>query len=317
MVSFFQNTGPYNINELIKFTKFSKKKKFENNIIKNVSNLKDAKKGDITFLENSRYLSELENTKASYCFIEKKYMSKLNTKVKPIVSTNPLLDFILIIKIFYPDADGDNFKFKPNVKYKKLLANNTLVDASVKIGKNFKVGLNTTLKKNALIGDNVKIGSNCVISNAIIGDNVIINDGSVIGKIGYGFKHINKKMHFIPHIGHVKIGENVYIGSNCTIDRGSFANTIIGRNTMIDNSVHLAHNVNIGEFCFIAGQVGIAGSTQIGNHCMIGGQAGISGHLKIGNNVQIGGGSGVLKNLEDNSKVMGYPAKSIKDFLKS
>jgi len=317
MVSFFQNTGPYNINELIKFTKFSKKKKFENNIIKNVSNLKDAKKGDITFLENSRYLSELENTKASYCFIEKKYMSKLNTKVKPIVSTNPLLDFILIIKIFYPDADGDNFKFKPNVKYKKLLANNTLVDASVKIGKNFKVGLNTTLKKNALIGDNVKIGSNCVISNAIIGDNVIINDGTVIGKIGYGFKYINKKMHFIPHIGHVKIGENVYIGSNCTIDRGSFANTIIGKNTMIDNSVHLAHNVNIGEFCFIAGQVGIAGSTQIGNHCMIGGQAGISGHLKIGNNVQIGGGSGVLKNLEDNSKVMGYPAKSIKDFLKS
>jgi len=317
MVSFFQNTGPYNINELIKFTKFSKKKKFENNIIKNVSNLKDAKKGDITFLENSRYLSELENTKASYCFIEKKYMSKLNTKVKPIVSTNPLLDFILIIKIFYPDADGDNFKFKPNVKYKKLLANNTLVDASVKIGKNFKVGLNTTLKKNALIGDNVKIGSNCVISNAIIGDNVIINDGTVIGKIGYGFKYINKKMHFIPHIGHVKIGENVYIGSNCTIDRGSFANTIIGKNTMIDNSVHLAHNVNIGEFCFIAGQVGIAGSTQIGNHCMIGGQAGISGHLKIGNNVQIGGGSGVLKHLEDNSKVMGYPAKSIKDFLKS
>ena len=317
MVSFFQNTGPYNINELIKFTKFSKKKKFENNIIKNVSNLKDAKKGDITFLENSRYLSELENTKASYCFIEKKYMSKLNTKVKPIISTNPLLDFILIIKIFYPDADGDNFKFKPNVKYKKLFANNTLVDASVKIGKNFKVGLNTTLKKNALIGDNVKIGSNCVISNAIIGDNVIINDGTVIGKIGYGFKYINKKMHFIPHIGHVKIDENVYIGSNCTIDRGSFANTIIGRNTMIDNSVHLAHNVNIGEFCFIAGQVGIAGSAQIGNHCMIGGQAGISGHLKIGNNVQIGGGSGVLKNLEDNSKVMGYPAKSIKDFLKS
>ena len=317
MVSFFQNTGPYNINELIKFTKFSKKKKFENNIIKNVSNLKDAKKGDITFLENSRYLSELENTKASYCFIEKKYMSKLNTKVKPIISTNPLLDFILIIKIFYPDADGDNFKFKPNVKYKKLFANNTLVDASVKIGKNFKVGLNTTLKKNALIGDNVKIGSNCVISNAIIGDNVIINDGTVIGKIGYGFKYINKKMHFIPHIGHVKIDENVYIGSNCTIDRGSFANTIIGRNTMIDNSVHLAHNVNIGEFCFIAGQVGIAGSTQIGNHCMIGGQAGISGHLKIGNNVQIGGGSGVLKSLEDNSKVMGYPAKSIKDFLKS
>ena len=316
MVSFFQNTGPYNINELIKFTKFSKKKKFENNIIKNVSNLKDAKKGDITFLENSRYLSELENTKASYCFIEKKYMSKLNTKVKPIVSTNPLLDFILIIKIFYPDADGDNFKFKPNVKYKKLLANNTLVDTSVKIGKNFKVGLNTTLKKNLIIGNNVNIGSNCVISNSIISDNVTINDGSVIGKIGYGFKYINNKFHFIPHIGHVIIKSNSYIGSNCTIDRGSFSNTIIGKNTMIDNQVHLAHNVKIGDNCFIAGQVGIAGSSIIGNNCMIGGQSGVSGHLKIGNNVYIAGGSGVIKNLEDNIKVMGYPATNIKNFLK-
>lgn len=317
MKSFFNNTGPYDINELLKFLQFSEIKNYKKKKIKNISNLEDALDGDITFLENSKYLFELENTKASFCIIEKKYVNKLNKKTTPIISTNPLLDFILIAKIFYPGADNDNFKFKQNSKFKKFSKNNTLIDETVKIGKNFQVGLNTILKKNVIIGDNVKIGSNCVISNSIIANNVIINDGSIIGKIGYGFKYINKKMHFIPHIGYVKINENAYIGSNCTIDRGSFSNTSIGKNTMIDNQVHVAHNVKVGNFCFIAGQVGIAGSAIIGDNCMIGGQSGISGHIKIGNNVQIGGGSGVLKNLEDNVKVMGYPARSIKDFLKN
>ena len=190
------------------------------------------------------------------------------------------------------------------------------VDNTVRIGKNFSVGFNSVLKKNIRIGNNVVIGSNCSIANAIIGDNVIINDGTVIGKIGYGFKEIKNKLTFIPHIGCVKINDNVYIGSNCTIDRGSISNTSIGEYTMIDNLVHIAHNVKIGSFCFIAGQVGIAGSSVIGDKCMIGGQAGVSGHLKIGNNVKIGGGSGVVKDIEDNQIVMGYPAVPLRDFLK-
>ena len=317
MKSFFTNTGPHEINQLIKKTFFTKKNKFKNTKIKNISNLKDSKKGDLTFLENAKYLNELKNTKASYCLIEEKFTKFLNNKTVPIISSNPLLDFILIAKIFYPEADVDNYKFKQNNKYKNLTKFNCLIDKSVKIGKNFQIGLNTTIKKNVTIGDNVKVGSNCVISNSVISDNVVINDGTVIGKIGYGFKYINKKLHFIPHIGHVNINKNVYIGSNCTIDRGSFSNTVIGKNTMIDNLVHIAHNVKVGNFCFIAGQVGIAGSAEIGDFCMIGGQAGISGHLKIGNNVQIGGGTGVLRNIKDNSKVIGYPAKSIKDFLKN
>ena len=114
----------------------------------------------------------------------------------------------------------------------------------------------------------------------------------------------------------VIIADNVEIGCNNTIDRGSLSNTIIGKNTFIDNQVHIAHNVNIGSNCIITGQVGFAGSSTIGNRVLIGGQAGISGHLKIGNNVQIGGGSGVVKNIPDNSKVMGYPAKDIRKFLK-
>ena len=119
-----------------------------------------------------------------------------------------------------------------------------------------------------------------------------------------------------PHIGIVIIGDNVEIGCNNTIDRGSLSNTFIGENTFIDNQVHIAHNVNIGKNCIITAQVGFAGSSSIGEKVQIGGQAGISGHLKIGNNVQIGGGSGVLRDIPDDSKVMGYPSKDLREFLK-
>ena len=119
-----------------------------------------------------------------------------------------------------------------------------------------------------------------------------------------------------PHIGAVVIGNYVEIGSNNTIDRGSLSDTVIGKNTFIDNQVHIAHNVNIGKNCIITAQVGFAGSSHIGKNVQIGGQAGISGHLNIGNYVQIGGGSGVIKNIPDNSKVMGYPAKDIRTFLR-
>ena len=141
-------------------------------------------------------------------------------------------------------------------------------------------------------------------------------DGAVIGKKGFGFFPEKNKNTRYPHIGLVIIHDNVEIGCNNTIDRGSLSNTTIGKNTFIDNQVHIAHNVNIGSNCIITGQVGFAGSSTIGNSVSIGGQAGISGHLKIGNNVQIGGGSGVIKNIPDNSKVMGYPAKDIRKFLK-
>ena len=155
-----------------------------------------------------------------------------------------------------------------------------------------------------------------IIRNTIINNEVHILDGCVIGKKGFGFFPDKKVNHRYPQIGLVIIKDNAEIGCGSTIDRGSMSNTIIGKNTYLDNQIHVAHNVKIGNNSLIAGQVGIAGSTTIGNNVKIGGQSGVSGHLKIGNNVEIAGGSGVIKDIADNSKVMGYPAKSLREFLK-
>jgi UDP-3-O-[3-hydroxymyristoyl] glucosamine N-acyltransferase len=168
------------------------------------------------------------------------------------------------------------------------------------------------------LGNNVMIGGQAGISGHLkIGNNVHVLDGCVIGKKGFGFFPKQGKNIRYPHIGIVIINDNVEIGCGSTIDRGSMSNTIIGANTFLDNQIHIAHNNIIGDNCIIAGQVGLAGSSTLGKNVMIGGQAGISGHLKIGNNVKIAGGSGVIKNIPDNSRVMGYPAKDLKNFIKA
>lgn len=317
MSIFFENRGPIEINKIIKEAPFSQNIKLKKKSVSNINNLKNGKKNEISFFDNKKYVDDLNSSNITFCFIKQKDLLFLkNKKITPIISEDPLLDFIITAKIFYPDADNDKTKINLSKKHSAYKRFNTIIDKSVKIGKNFNIGSNSLIKKNVIIGNNVVIGSNCVISNAIIQDNVIINDGTIVGKIGFGFKYIKNKFHFIPHIGSVMIGSNVCIGSNCTIDRGSFSDTKIGELTKIDNQVHIAHNVEIGKNCYLTAQVGIAGSSKIGNNCMIGGQAGISGHLNIGNNVYIGGKSGVIKNIKDNERVMGYPSKSLKNFLK-
>ena len=155
-----------------------------------------------------------------------------------------------------------------------------------------------------------------IIRNSILKNNIKVLDGCVIGKKGFGFFPVNGNNLRFPQIGIVLINDNAEIGCGSTIDRGSISNTVIGKNTYLDNQIHIAHNVKIGQNSVIAGQVGIAGSSILGENVRVGGQAGISGHLNIGNNVDIGGGSGVIKDIPDNTKVMGYPAKNIRKFLR-
>ena len=318
---FFKNTGPHEINHLLKSIDL-KNQNFSNDKINDIKDLFSSQTGDITFFHSKKYSDVAKVTKASYCITKENLKSFLPNTCKAIISENVLLVTAQITKIFYPESITDDFddtaeditktKFKDTVNFGK----NVLIGKNVKIGSNCLIGHNSIIEKNVIIGDNCSIGSNVIVRNSLIKNNVHILDGCVIGKKGFGF-FPNKDSNFrYPQVGVVIIEDNVEIGCGSTIDRGSLSNTIIGKNTYLDNQIHIAHNVKIGENCIIAGQVGFAGSSTLGNNVMIGGQAGISGHLKIGSNVQIGGGSGVIKNIPDNSKVMGYPAKDLKNFIR-
>ncbi len=261
------------------------------------------------------------NTKSKYIITHKKYELTVKKYCVPLLVENVLKSVAMVTKLFYPESVNDTVDFTLNKLDKKKFKNlkigkNNLIGNNVKIGKNSLIGHNSIIESNVKIGDNAQIGSNVIIKNSIIGKNVRILDGAIIGKKGFGFFPSENENFRYPHIGMVLIGNNVEIGCNNTIDRGSLSNTVIGDNTFIDNQVHIAHNVKIGKNCVITAQVGFAGSAVIGNKVSIGGQAGISGHLNIGNNVQIGGGSGVINNVPDNTKIMGYPAKNIRKFLK-
>jgi UDP-3-O-[3-hydroxymyristoyl] glucosamine N-acyltransferase len=296
-------------------------RKFYNQKIFGVNNVQDAKVGDVTFFNDLKYENDIKITEASACIVNKNLVKFLNKNTIPVISQNPLLDFYKVVSIFYPDSSTDKEKIitsnNKNQFSKKniLIGENTLIDKTVKIGKDTEIGNNVIIKHGVHIGKNCKIGSNVMIENALMGDNIIIKSGTLIGQTGFGFNFEKKKRIKFPHIGRVIIENDVLIGSFCTIDRGSLTDTVIGEFTSIDNQVQIAHNVKIGNFCMIAAQSGIAGSTVIGNNVQIGGQTGISGHLSIGNNVKIGGKSGVISDINDNQTVMGYPAKSIREFL--
>ena len=319
---FFINHGPFKISEILNILNLKKQDINFDQKVKNINDLYSAENRDISFFHSKKYKDFAKNTKATYCITTEVLKNDLSKNCIPLIVENVLVSTSIVTAKFYPNSINDDFdetsenieqtQYKDKVKYGK----NVLIGNNVRLGKNCFIGHNSIIEKNVVIGNNCNIGSNTIIRNSLIKDNVKILDNCVIGKHGFGFFPDKKKNLRYPHIGIVIVEDNCEIGCGSTIDRGSMSNTVIGKNTYLDNQIHIAHNVKIGQNSIIAGQVGIAGSSIIGENVRIGGQAGISGHLKIGNNVEIGGGSGVIKNIPDNTKVMGYPAKKIREFLR-
>ena len=318
---FFTNKGPFKISEILKHIGLNNLD-FEDKDIFDVKDLYNSSNKDITFFHSRKYKDLAKYTKASFCITLDSLKKELPKSCTPIIVENVLLSVSKITSLYYPKSINDDFDenleeieksyFKDKVKYGK----NVLIGKNVSIGSNCLIGHNSIIEKNVSIGNNCSIGSNTIIRYSLVENNVRILDNCVIGKHGFGFFPKENGNVRYPHIGAVIIEDNCEIGCGSTIDRGSMSNTRIGKNTYLDNQIHIAHNVKIGKNSIIAGQVGIAGSSIIGDNVKIGGQAGISGHLKIGNNVEIGGGSGVIRDIPDNTKVMGYPAKNIREFLR-
>ena len=173
-----------------------------------------------------------------------------------------------------------------------------------------------------MIGPGVTIGRNCVIGAgasvlcALIGDRVIIHPGARIGQDGFGYLPSPRGHQKIPQARRVIIQDDVEIGANSTIDRGSTRDTVVGEGTKIDNLVQIAHNVSIGRHCLIAGQVGISGSSQVGDFVMMGGQVGLADHVTVGAGAMLGAQSGYMHDVPAGSRWLGSPALPARDFFR-
>ena len=288
---------------------------------KGIATLKNATSEHISFLSNEKYLNSAKATEAGAILCSKILSSSLEKyipKERLFLCKHPYANFAKIAQYFY-EANHGAF----GISDLASIAVSADVDPSATvfpfafIGANAKIGKNSVIYSNAFVGMGSSLGDNCILyPNAVIregcslGNNCIVNPGAVIGGDGFGFAPGLDGNIKIPQVGGVKIGDNVEVGSNSSIDRGTIDATEIASNTKIDSLVQIGHNVTIGEGCFLAGQVGIAGSTEIGNWVMIGGQTGVIGHLKISDNVMVGAKSAVTKNLESGSCVIGIPAQN-------
>ena len=291
-----------------------------NLVITGVAGIKEAQKGDITFLSNVKYLPFLRDTKASAVVAS----PDVQESAKPLIRTdNPSGAFTKIVSFFFPpdeNADvlgvhatavvGKNVRLGPGVS----VGAHAVIEDSAEIGRSTVIGANVFVGRAARIGRDCRLYPNVTVREKVeIGDRVIIHSGTVIGSDGFGYETVDGKHIKIPQLGSVTIEEDVEIGANVCVDRGRFKNTCIRRGAKIDNLVQIAHNVVIGPDCLIVSQAGISGSTELGKNVVVAGQAGIVGHVQIGDGAVIGARSGVSKSVPANTVVLGEPARPISE----
>lgn len=285
--------------------------------IDSVAPIQSAQSGQISFVANKKYSKHIATTKASALVLD----PESDAAGKPVIRhTDPYLIFAHIIDILNPEIK----LVEPGIHPQSVIDDGVTVGDNLALGPFCHIRSGTVLGNNCqcgtgvYIGRNVKIGDNCllypgvsIMDDSVIGNNVIIHSSTVIGSDGFGFAPTTTGMKKVRQIGRVEIGDDVEIGSNCSVDRGALETTRIGRGTKIDNLVQVAHNVQIGQHCIIVSQVGISGSSILGNGVVLAGQVGISGHIELGDGVQVGAQSGVPKSVPAGKKVFGYPARDI------
>ena len=286
--------------------------------IQGVSTIEDGKPGTITFIVHQKYFKYVESTQASAVIASD--LEILNG-LDGIIVDNPQLAMIKILDYFSPQSP-----------LQKGIHKTAIIDPDTVLGKGVSIGPYTIIDRGVIIGDNTVIGANSVIdidtvigcdskiennihlhSRTIIGDRCLIHSGAVIGCDGFGFFTQNDINYKISQNGNVSIGNDVELGANCTIDRGTIGETTIGDMCKFDNSVQIAHNVSIGKGCLLTAHVTIAGSTKVGEFCSFGGQAGAIDHISIGDRAILACYTVAMKDLPGGKIYAGAPAREIKE----
>ena len=293
----------------------------------NVAKIEEGAPGMLSFLANPKYIPYIYETRSSVVIVNKDFVAE-----KPISATLIRVDdaYASFAKLlaFYDQMSQD----------KRGVSSLAFVSSTAKCGEHLYLGEFAFVGENVTLGNNVKVypqvyvGDGCVIGdntvlypgvrlyrNTVVGQRCIIHAGAVIGADGFGFVsqedgHYDK----IPQVGNVMIDDDVEIGANTTIDRSTMGSTRVHKGVKLDNLIHLAHNVEIGENSALAAQVGVSGSTHLGKNCVVGGQSGFVGHLHIANGSKFGGQCGIMGSIkEENQEFMGTPIQPLRQYLKS
>ncbi|MDX2083652.1 MAG: UDP-3-O-(3-hydroxymyristoyl)glucosamine N-acyltransferase, partial [Rickettsiales bacterium] len=267
-----------------------------------IATLEKADRNQISFFSSGQYFEEFKNSKAGFCFAEKKYLDKAPQDMILLVHSNPYFAYAKIAQALYEpkttEFDKNNLIHPTaEIGLNSVIAPSAFIGKNVKIGKNCLVAPNASILDGCVIGDNCIINANVVISFSVIGNNCIFLNGAKIGQDGFGFAHSAGFNHKILQLGIVEIHNDVEIGANSCVDRGAIENTIINDNVKIDNLVQIAHNVVIGKGTVIAGCTAIAGSTKVGKFVQIGGACCINGHIQIGDGAKVAGMSGIMRDV--------------------
>ena len=294
-----------------------------------VAPIDQAPAGALTFLDNPRYAGDLERTEAAACLVTARFAEKVPHGTVALVVAEPYRAVAAVMARLYPDALRPGSVFGAGgispgafIHPEARLEPDVTIDPGAVIGPRVEIGARTIIGANVVIGPDVRIGRGCSIGpqatvlNALIGNHVIVHPGARIGQDGFGFAMGPRGHAKVAQIGRVIVQDDVEIGANTTIDRGSNRDTIIGEGTKIDNLVQIAHNVVIGRHCVIVSQSGISGSTAVGDLVAIGGQAGVTGHLKIGTGAQIGAQAGVMADVAAGARIVGSPAQPVRDLFR-
>lgn len=288
-------------------SKFLKKKYYGNNfIINKVSSIDNMKKNSIIFL-NKKIIKKNEFKFSSELLLlcHKGTPCNLPKTISYIETSNPKLDYTNVINFFFN-------------KKKYQIHKSSIIHKTAKISKNVSIGCYSVIGKNVKINENTEIGHHVIISdNVVVGKNCHIKSGAILGEKGFGLAFDdNKKPIDILHLGSLEIQDNVLVGSNTIINRGTINNTIIKSNTKIDDDVFIAHNCVIDENVIITAKSELSGSCTIGKNSWIGPGSKIIQKTKIGENVIIGIGSIIRSDIDNNQKVQSLDALSLRDFIK-
>ena len=291
--------------------------------ISQVAGLDSVSKGEISFLNDKKYLSYLDNSQASALILPLEYSADAVPAI--INAANPYYVYALVAQCLNPfDALTSGVHDKAVVDASANIASTAEIQAcaviyeKVVIGENTLVAAGCVIEKEALIGENCRIGANVFIAKGcVIGNNTIIEAGAVIGGDGFGWANNKGEWIKIPQVGKVIVGNNVSIGNNVTIDRGAIKDTLIADNCIIDNQVHIAHNVEIGYGSAVAGQTGFAGSTVLGKHCTVAGQVGFAGHITITDQCHFLAKTGVTHDIKESGAYSGFPATKAAEWQKN